>query len=179
MSSYATTRPQPDEHTPYHTMYLSKIPEGDILELLIKHGEEIHQQLSQVSEAQSAFRYAEDKWSLKQVLGHLIDTERIFQYRLLRVARNDQTPIEGFEQDDYVAGGEFDARSWADLLAEYTTVRAATVSLIRGLPADAWLRRGTANDNPVSVRALACLIAGHELHHMSIVKERYLTQLSQ
>jgi uncharacterized damage-inducible protein DinB len=160
-------------------MYLSKVPEGHILELLIKHGQEIHYQLSQVSEDQSAFRYAEDKWSLKQVLGHLIDTERIFQYRLLRVARQDQTPIEGFEQDDYVASGEFDARSWASLLEEYTTVRAATVSLINGLPEDAWLRRGTANNNPVSVRALACLIAGHELHHMGIVKERYLTQLSQ
>ncbi|HMV99066.1 MAG TPA: DinB family protein [Acidobacteriota bacterium] len=179
MSTYATTRPQPDEHTPYHTMYLSKIPEGDILELLIKHGEDIHHQLSQIAEEQSAFRYAEDKWSLKQVLGHLIDTERIFQYRLLRVARQDQTPIEGFEQDDYVASGEFDARSWASLLEVYTTVRAATVSLIKGLPSDAWLRRGTANKNPVSVRALVCLIAGHELHHMTIVKERYLTQLSQ
>jgi hypothetical protein len=108
------------------------------------------------------------------LVGHLIDAERVFAYRALRFARGDRTPLPGFEQDDYVAGGNFDARTLADLTDELEQVRRATLALLRPLDAERWRRTGTASDNEVSVRALAHIIAGHELHHLRILRERYL-----
>jgi uncharacterized damage-inducible protein DinB len=130
--------------------------------------------LSTLSEEQGDYRYAPDKWSIKEMLGHLIDAERVFAYRALRFARNDGTPLASFEQDDYVRAGGFDDRRLADLIEEFVAVRRATVWLFRQLSAEAWMRRGVASGNPVSVRALAYIIAGHELHHRRVLREKYL-----
>ena len=130
--------------------------------------------LSGRTEADGDLRYAPDKWSLKEVLGHLNDTERIMSYRALRISRGDTTPIEGFEQDDYVRNGPFARRALADLIEDYIAVRRATISLFRNLDDSAWTRRGIANKNEVTVRALAYIIAGHELHHRGIIDEKYL-----
>jgi hypothetical protein len=130
--------------------------------------------LSGRSEADGDLRYAPDKWSLKEVVGHLNDTERIMAYRALRIARGDQTPIEGYEQDDYVRNSPFARRPLADLIEDYIAVRRATISLFRNLDVSAWIRQGVANKNEVTVRALAYIIAGHELHHRRILEEKYL-----
>jgi hypothetical protein len=130
--------------------------------------------LGGLSEEQGASRYEPGKWSVKELVGHLIDTERILSYRLLRIARGDRTPIEGFDQDPYVANSNAGARTLRSLASEFGHVRAATLALVRGLDDAAWSRRGTANENEVTVRALAHIIAGHELHHIRILRERYL-----
>ncbi len=131
--------------------------------------------LSGRDESDGDFRYAPDKWSAKEVLGHVCDTERILSYRALRIARGDRTPIEGFEQDDYVRNAPFRQRPLAELIEDYIAVRRATLTLLRNLDDVAWARRGIANKNEVSVRALAYLIAGHELHHRRILEEKYFT----
>ena len=129
--------------------------------------------LSSLSEQQAAFRYAPGKWSVKEMVGHLADAERIMSYRLLRIGRGDDTPLPGFEEDDYVRNAGSDSRSLADLRHEWSAVRDATIALVNGMPADAWERRGTANGAPVSARAIAYLILGHLEHHRSVLHERY------
>jgi hypothetical protein len=118
-------------------------------------------------------RYADGKWSVKEVLGHLVDSERVFAYRALRVARNDQTPLAGFEQDDYVRNGPFARLSLPELIEDLTAVRQSSLSLFGNLDEKVWSRRGTANNSVISVRALAYIVAGHELHHRHILKEKY------
>ena len=167
------TRPDPSEHAPYYGKYIALVPDGDILATLETQGRETARLLAGLNEQQAAHRYAPDKWSVKEVIGHVADSERIFAYRALRIARGDQTQIEGFEQDDYVRAAQFDRLSVADLAAEFTAVRQATLRLFEGLSPDAWTRRGVANNNEVSVRALAYMIAGHELHHRQILREKY------
>ena len=129
--------------------------------------------LSGRDERDGDFRYAPDKWSAKEVLGHVCDTERIFAYRALRIARGDQTPLAGFEQDDYVKNGPFAPAPLEEIIEDYIAVRRATLTLLRNLEEAAWTRRGVANKNEVSVRALAYIIAGHELHHRRILEEKY------
>jgi hypothetical protein len=172
-----SAKPEPDEYAPYYGKYVSLISGDDILAILEKHPPELAALLSTCTEADGDFCYAPGKWSVKEVLGHVIDTERVFSYRALRIARNDQTPMEGFEQDDYVKYGPFSQCSLAALVEEFKSVRLATLSLFRGLDAAAWLRRGVANKNGVSVRAIAYIIAGHELHHRKILQERYFAQV--
>lgn len=167
------SRPDASEHAPYYGKYIALVPGNDVLRALETQGRETAQMLTGLSESQGSHRYAPDKWSVKEVIGHLTDSERIFCYRALRIARGDQTPIEGFEQDDYVRGAEFDRLSLADLIAEYKCVREATLRLFASLQPEAWTRRGVANKNEVSVRAVAYMIAGHELHHRQILKEKY------
>jgi uncharacterized damage-inducible protein DinB len=129
--------------------------------------------LSGRDEADGEFRYAADKWSAKEVLGHVCDTERIFAYRAVRIARGDRTPIEGFEQDDYVRNGPFGQLPISEIIEDYIAVRRATLTLFRNLDEPAWTRRGTASDKEVTVRALAYMIAGHELHHRAILEQKY------
>lgn len=167
-------RPQAGEYSPYYDAYISLVPGNDILAAFDEQRRQMLLLLSGRSEADGDLRYAPDKWSLKEVLGHINDTERIMSYRALRIARNDATPIEGFEQDDYVRNAPFTRRPLADLIEDYIAVRRATVSLFRNLDEVAWTRRGVANKNEVTVRALAYIIAGHELHHRKIIEERYL-----
>jgi DinB superfamily len=168
-----SARPQPGEYVPYYEKYVSLVPDQDILATLEKQLTETVRLLSARLEDKGDLRYAPGKWSVKEVLGHVIDTERIFSYRALRIARNDKTPIEGYEQDDYVKNAPFGKYSLAALIEEFTSVREATLSLFRGLDEPAWVRRGVANNSEVSVRAIAYIVAGHELHHRRILQEKY------
>ncbi len=169
--------PEATEYAPYYGKYISLVSSQNIVAVLEEQAPETRAMLSRLSEEQGNFRYAPDKWTIKQVLGHLTDTERVFAYRALRIARNDKTPIEGFEQDDYVRYGPFESCTLAGMVAEFIAVREATVRLLRNLDGEAWMRRGVANKNEISVRALAYIIAGHELHHRQVLKDKYLPRL--
>jgi hypothetical protein len=169
----ALVRPEPGEYPPFYETYVSKVPGGDVMAQLESQRVQTAQLFAASTERDGNFRYAPDKWTVKEVVGHLSDSERIFAYRALRIARGDQTPLPGFEQNDYVKNGNFAEQSLADLVAEFGLVRASTTALFRSFNAEAWARRGTASNNPITVRALAFIIAGHELHHRDILKERY------
>lgn len=169
----AVTRPQSDEYAPYYETYVSLIPGDDIVTVLEAQRVQMAQLLAARSEREGNFRYAPGKWSVKEVIGHICDAERIFAYRLLRIARGDETPLASFEQNDYIAPGAFGERTLADLAAEFAAVRAATLTLVQSLTAEAWVRRGTASEKTVSARALAYIIAGHEVHHRKILDEKY------
>jgi ABC-type phosphonate transport system ATPase subunit len=170
-------KPEPREYAAYYEKYISLVSGKDIVSTLESQRLQTLQLLSGRSEREGNFRYAKDKWTVKEVVGHVSDTERIFSYRALRIARGDQTPIEGFEQDDYVRGGGFGERTLANLAEEFGQVRQASVALFRSLGEEAWRRSGTANKNEVSVRALAFIIAGHELHHRAILEEKYFSAI--
>jgi len=168
-------RPEPNEYAPYYGKYVSLVVEPDILAVLENQSVETAALLSACREADGDVRYAPEKWSVKEVLGHVSDSERVFSYRALRIARHDKTPMEGFEQDDYVKYGRFGRCSLASLIDEFKSVRQATVALFRGLEDAAWTRRGVANENEVSVLTLAYIIAGHELHHRRLLREKYFS----
>ncbi len=171
--TFTIARPKPGEYAPYYERYICLVQGEDILDTLDRQRREMMLLLCGRDDEEGDFRYAPDKWSAKEVLGHICDTERIFAYRALRISRADATSIEGFEQDDYVRNGPFAQRPVADLVEDFIAVRRATVSLLRNLDEAAWVRRGIANKNEVSVRALAYIIAGHELHHRTILEEKY------
>ena len=165
-------KPEADEHIPYYGKYIQLVGD-DALATMRASSAATPRLLSGVAEPRAMFRYAPGKWSVKEVLGHIIDGERVFAYRALRFARKDTTPLPGFEENDWVPAGRFDRRPLADLVAEYEVVRAATLAMFGSFDEDDLLRRGKANDAIVSVRALAHIIAGHELHHVGLLKERY------
>lgn len=167
-------RPQAGEFAPFYQTYVGKVPEGDVVQILQDLKAPTLEFLQQLSPEQWLHRYAADKWSIKEVLVHLLDTERIFAYRALCIARKDQTPFPGFDQDAYVPASKSDERSIDSLLGEYVAVRDATIHLFSNFAADMWAHVGTASGVSVSVRALAYITAGHEIHHVQIVKERYL-----
>ena len=167
------SRPAQGDYASYAEQYILLVTGDDILDSLNTQLKQTATLFSGRSERDGNFRYAPDKWTVKEVLGHVADAERIFAYRALRFARGDQTPLAGFEQDDYIRGARFKERNLADIVQEYANVRQASLALFRSLAEEAWLRRGVANDNPVTVLALAYLIAGHELHHRKILEERY------
>ena len=175
--SFTIARPQAGEYAPYYEKYISQIQGEDILGTLDQQRREMLLLLSGREEEDGDFRYAPEKWSAKEVLGHVCDTERVFAYRALRIARADATPLAGFEQDDYVRNGGLGGRPLADLVEDFIAVRRDTVSLLRNLDGEAWARRGTASKNEISVRALAWIIAGHELHHRRILEEKYFAQV--
>jgi hypothetical protein len=174
-STLAIAPPQPGEYSPYYDRYISLVAGNDILASLDEQRRQTMLLLSSLSEADGELRYAPGKWSAKEVLGHVNDTERIFAYRALRIARNDSTPMEGFEQDDYVRNGPCGQRPLADSIEDFIAVRRATLSLLKNLDEAAWSRRGIANKSEVTVRALAYIVAGHELHHRGILEEKYFT----
>ena len=174
MSAATTIRPASGEYPPYTINYISLVPDGDIVATLGKQLDEMLALIRSISESRGDFRYEEGKWSIKEVIGHIIDGERIFAYRALRFARGDETPLSGFEQDDYVRNGGFDKRTLSDLANEYEHVRQSTIALFSNLDEEAWVRLGLSNNNPASVRALAFMIAGHERHHIEILRSRYL-----
>lgn len=166
-------RPTPDEVPPYFASYVARVPETDPVAVL---DAEIHwttARLNALCEQDALARYAPGKWSVKEVAGHLADVERIMAYRALRIARGDQTPLPGFDEKPYVPIARFDARPLPTLVADLRTVRAGTLALFRSFDADAWCRRGTVSDWPISVRTLAFIIAGHERHHVEILQTRY------
>lgn len=166
-------RPEPGEYAPYYEKYISLVPGTDILGTLESQRRQTLILVCGRDDNDGDIRYAPDKWSAKEVLGHVCDTERIVAYRALRISRADRTPIEGYEQDDYVRNSPFAHRPIAELIEDYIAVRRATLTLFRNLDEQAWTRRGIANNNEVSVRALAYIIAGHELHHRRILEEKY------
>ena len=166
-------RPESDEIPAHFVGYIGKVAESDPVAVLTSQIDVTTALLGGLSDADALQRYAPGKWSVKEVVGHLADTERIMAYRALRIARGDETPLPGFDENAYVPPAKFDARPLADLVAEFRTVRAATLGLFRGFDADAWRRRGTASGKPISVRALGFVIPGHERHHVEILKTRY------
>jgi uncharacterized damage-inducible protein DinB len=166
-------RPADDEFAPFYAGYIAKVPDGEILRFLETQLREVRGLLSTLSEGRGIHRYAEGKWSIKEVIGHICDAERIFSYRALRIARNDDTPLAGFDENKYVPAGKFDARTMASLVDEVVQVRDATMSLVRTIDAEAGARRGTASGKTVSARALIWIVAGHMAHHVGVLRERY------
>jgi hypothetical protein len=172
-SNFQVGKPHAGEYIPYAERYIALVPEGDILATLDQQRRNLVLLLSGRDETEGDFRYAPDKWTAKQALGHINDTERIFIYRALRIARGDKTPMAGFEQDDYVREAGHDQCALSDLIEDFIAVRRASVSFFRNLQQDAWMRRGIANNHEFTVRALAYMVAGHELHHTKILTEKY------
>ena len=168
------TRPTPDEYAPSYAGYIARIGEGaDPVAVLHGQLESLPALLGAVSDAQAHARYAAGKWSVKEVIGHLSDTERIFAYRLVRILRGDATPLSGFDQNEYVRVAAFDRVSLQDLVVDWAAVRRATLALVRGLEPAAWARRGVANGKPVTAGALLYIIPGHVQHHVDVLRTRY------
>lgn len=167
-------RPDRSEYDPYYENYVSLVDDRDIIDTLASQPTILRDLLTAVPEEKGSFAYADGKWSIKEVLGHLIDGERMFAYRLLRISRGDQTPIEGFEQDGYIENAHSNDRSFADLLEEFSLLRRANMIFFNNLRDEAWSRVGTANNVRISVRALVYIMAGHIEHHLGILRERYL-----
>jgi uncharacterized damage-inducible protein DinB len=174
MSAPAPARPEANEYAPYYEKYVSLVPDTDLLGTLERQGAETLALLRALPEERGGHRYEPGKWSVRQVVGHINDGERIFAYRALAIARGERAPLPGMDQEEYMAGVDFDTRTLASLLDEFESVRASTLHLLRHLSPEAWARRGTASDNQVTVRALAYIIAGHEAHHLGVLRERYL-----
>ena len=167
-------RPGADEFAPFYANYVSGVPDGAIVDTLRQQGDALRALLAAVPADRAEHRYAPDKWSVKEVVGHISDTERIFSYRALRISRGDATPLPGFDQDTYVANAKFDRRPLSDLAGEFAAVRSATVALFAAMTDEESRRAGSANSMPVTARALAYIAAGHERHHVRILRERYL-----
>jgi hypothetical protein len=174
MNNAASARPEKTEYHEYYDTYVSLVDETDIVRALEAQTAELESLLRTISEEKASSAYAEGKWTVKQLVGHLIDGEKIFAYRALRVARNDQTPMEGFEQDGYIENANFGAVPLRDLTEEFLLNRKANVLFFKNLAEEAWQRTGTANNSPVSTRALAYIMVGHVRHHVNILKSRYL-----
>jgi uncharacterized damage-inducible protein DinB len=167
-------KPEKGEFLPYYERYIDLVGSGDVLATLSQQMAETQALLRSLPASVATYRYAPGKWSVNEVIGHLIDSERIFAARALTFARADRTPLPGFEQDDYITNSSFDSYALGELASELGAVRESTLFLFKHLEEDAWMRRGVANGAEVSVRALAYIIAGHELHHRGILRARYL-----
>lgn len=174
MSEPRIDRPAAGEYAPFYSPYVAGVPDGNLLTFLEAQGAEMAGLLAPVSEARGNSAYAPGKWTLKEVIGHISDAERVFGYRALRFARGDETPLAGFDEKSWVPQSGASDRTLADLVEEFRAVRAATLAFLRHLSPEAVGRRGTANNVPVTVRGLAWIIAGHAAHHHRIIRERYL-----
>lgn len=166
--------PQPGEYSEFNYEYIRRVPAGDVLAFMESQFAQTLALLRSLSEEQGMFRPAPSEWSIKQVVGHMCDTERIFAYRALRIARGDDTPLPGFDQDPYVANGHFEQRTLADLIDEFVAIRQANLHLFRNFSTEDAQRLGTASNNPISVRSLVYMCAGHEHHHMESLRTVYL-----
>lgn len=174
MSAHRRIRPGADEFAPFYAGYVQQVPDGDIVEALIGGAEIAAALLGDLPDAIASTAYAPGKWTLKEVALHCTDAERIFSYRALRIARGDTTPLPGWDEQAYAPMSGAAVRTMESILDELHSVREATVTLFSNLPADSWTRRGSANGQVTSVRALAWVTAGHLLHHLGIVQDRYL-----
>lgn len=166
--------PEPSEYAPYYGAYIQKVPPGDVLQILEAQLSETLRLMTPLDEQKAEFRYAPGKWSVKEVLGHVSDCERVFAYRALRISRSDPTPLPGFDQDEYVKQSSFGRRGLDEIAAEFALVRKTTLALFRGCTPEMLLRHGVANGVPVSVRAIVYILAGHERHHIDVIRDRYL-----
>ena len=169
-------RPEKTEYAPYYETYVSLVNETDVVATLENQLIEMQNLLGEISEEKGAHAYVEGKWTIKELIGHLNDGEKIFAYRALRIARADKTPMEGFEQDGYIENANFNDWRLADLTEEFTLLRRANILFFKNLTEEAWTRTGTASGSPVSVKALAYIIIGHVRHHTNILRSRYLNQ---
>ena len=167
-------RPEKNEYDAYYEKYVSMVEETDIVSALENQSNELQNLLGEIAEEKSIHAYAEGKWTIKELVGHMIDGERIFAYRALRIGRADLTPLEGFEQNGYIENANFNERKLAELTEELLLLRRANNLFFKNLSDAAWLRVGTASDTPVSVRALAYIMVGHIRHHAHILRTRYL-----
>ena len=166
-------RPQDTEAAPYYFTYINQVHGDDIGAVLVSQLDESLDFFSGIPEEKSLHRYAPDKWSIRELLNHITDTERAFAFRVLWFARGFDAPLPGYDQNIAAAGSQADRISWAAHIEEFKRVRLATISLFANLPPEAWTRSGIASDNPFTVRALAFIIAGHVTHHARILRERY------
>jgi DinB superfamily len=167
-------RPKPEEAAPYYFKYIDLVASGDIVSALETQLQETTAFLATISEEKSLHRYAPDKWTIREVLRHVIDGERVFAFRAFWFARGSADPLPGFEQDDFVKTSGADEIDWASHVEEFQRVRLSNISFFRNLPAEAWSREGIASDNPFTVRAIAYILAGHVNHHLSVIKQHYL-----
>lgn len=167
-------RPAATEYAQSYAGYVALVPEDEILGTIEQQSAVTQRLLASLDESKAAYRYAESKWSVKELLGHVIDSERIFAYRALAIARGETQPLPGFDENDYVRHADFDSWRLGDLSEHYALVRRATIVLFRNFPEKAWERRGTASGYSITVRALAWIIVGHERHHVKVLRERYL-----
>lgn len=173
-ASLSLPRPERGDYDPAAARYVALVPDiGDAVAQLTSQREAVRRRFSALSETAAGYRYAPDKWTVREVLGHICDAERIFSYRLLRIARADGTPLAGFDENSYVPAGGFESRALGELLEEWTVTRDATIALVRGLPPQAWVRRGVANDKSVTATALAYVLLGHVEHHLGVLRDRY------
>lgn len=163
-----------EEAAASYRAYIEGVPDGFVARHLQAQSDEVQRLCGGLPDTDAMFRYAEGKWTVKEVLGHITDAERVFAYRLLRIGRGDTTDLPGFDENAYVPAGEFNQRSIGDLVSEFALQRASTVALVHGMPAAAWPRVGTANGFPITARALVYVIVGHTNHHLKILRERYL-----
>jgi hypothetical protein len=168
------TRPDRSDAAEYYWTYINKVPGGAILDVLRAQLRDVNSFLTEITEQQSLQRYAPGKWSLREVMSHVNDAERVFVFRALWFARGYDSPLPSFDQDVAIAHANADGRTWASHVDEFRSVRAASLTLFDHLPAEAWFRRGVASGNPFSVNALAYITAGHLAHHVAIIRERYL-----
>ena len=168
------TAPETDEFDPYYQGYISQVPSEGLFPMLDAQDADLRSLVGELTEDRGSHSYAEGKWTIKELLSHIIDGERIFSYRLLRISRGDMTPIEGFEQDGYIENSNANNRTFADLLDEFSSQRRSNMILMRNLTEDGWHRKGIANGVEISVRALAYIMAGHVRHHQNILADRYL-----
>ena len=166
-------RPTPSEYASYYEGYISQVSESDIVPVLRSQMDELDVLLGRVEPAQETHRYAEGKWSIREIIGHLIDGERVFGYRALCIARGEKQNLPGFDQDQYMPNSAYASIALEDLLSEFRLVRLSNIAMLRNLDEPAWTRMGTANGAPVSVRALAYIMVGHVRHHMGVLRERY------
>ena len=175
MANVPILRPATGDYAPYYARYIDQVPDGDFTALLERQARETVSLLRGISENQSRHRYAPDKWSIREVVGHVADSERVFTYRALSFARGDTNVLPGFDENAWGAATNADSRSLADLIDEFAAVRAASLALFRGFSDKELSRSGTASGQRVTVAALAYIVAGHERHHVKILKERYLS----
>jgi len=168
-------KPRSNEYPSYYNRYINLIKSEDILEVLENQNQNMHELLSRIGEEAAGYRYAPDKWSVKEVIGHIIDVERIFVYRALRFARNDKTPLPEFEESDYVKHANFDSRALIDLADEFRIVRESTLSMFYSFENEIYNREGTASGFKFTVRAIPFIIAGHETHHRQVIREKYMS----
>lgn len=164
----------PGEYNPYYGTYISKTGELTLKNDLKSAGNKIISFLEGLPKEKLEFRYANGKWTIKEIIQHMMDTERVFSYRALRIARRDKTPLPGFEQDDYVIPSQANKRSLEDLINDYKAIKMSTFALFNSFSDEMLLEIGTASNSPVSVRAIGFIIMGHEIHHCQVIKERYL-----
>lgn len=174
MSAHRRIRPGADEFAPFYANYIAQVPDGDVVEALIGGAEIASALLGDLEDDVASRAYAPGKWTLKEVVLHCADAERVFAYRALRIGRGDATPLAGFDENAYAPMSGANLRTMDSILDEFESVRDASVTLFQGLPSEAWTRRGEASGKIVSVRGLAWIAAGHLLHHLSVIQDRYL-----